>query len=56
MKTRAPSRPARSAASSTPDASGLGVFGAGKAPVPVPLGDAAPREKSRFTFAAERDD
>jgi hypothetical protein len=32
------------------------VFGAGKAPVPVPLGDAAPREKSRFTFAAERDD
>ena len=55
-KTRAPSRPAHPAASSTPDASGLGVFGAGKAPVPVPLGDAAPREKSRFTFAAERDD
>jgi len=55
-KTLAPSRPAHPAASSTPDASGLGVFGAGKAPVPVPLGDAAPREKSRFTFAAERDD
>ena len=55
-KTLSPSRPAHPAASSAPDASGLGVFGAGKAPVPTPLGDAAPREKSRFTFAAERDD
>ena len=31
----------------------LGLFGAGRAPVPAPLGDAAPRETSRFTFAAE---
>ena len=45
MKTRGRVVP-RSAASSTPDASGLGVFGAGKAPVPVPLGDAG-RARSR---------
>ena len=34
---------------------GLGVFGAGKTQPPAPLGEAAPREKSRFNFAAEHD-
>ena len=34
---------------------GLNVFGAGKTQPPAPLGEAAPREKSRFNFAAEHD-
>jgi hypothetical protein len=43
-------------ASSPSDLSGgLNVFGAGKAQPPAPLGEAAPREKSRFNFAAEHD-
>jgi hypothetical protein len=43
-------------ASSPSDLSGgLGVFGAGKTQPPAPLGEAAPREKSRFNFAAEHD-
>ena len=43
-------------ASSPSDLSGgLNVFGAGKAQPPAPPGEAAPREKSRFNFAAEHD-
>lgn len=46
---------APSAAAPSDLSGGLGVFGAGKTPPPAPLGEAAPREKSRFNFAAEHD-
>ena len=52
----APGTAAADKSSSPSDLSGgVNVFGAGKTQPPAPLGEAAPREKSRFNFAAEHD-